>query len=88
MILSGQDMDKSTNPFEAGLGWLVNLDNGEFIGKSALLNIKRQGISRKLIGLGYVSIELATIGTDIEIIIRNKPATAQIVSKQFYKRRA
>ena len=124
MMLCGQDMDTSTNPFEAGLGWLVNLENGEFIGKSALLEIKRQGVKRKLIGfqmkgreiarsgylifksgkevgkvtsggysptlgvnigLGYVPIELATIGTDIDIIIRNKPVPANIVNKRFYR---
>ncbi len=124
MMLCGQDMDTSTNPFEAGVGWLVNLENGEFIGKSALLEIKRQGVKRKLIGfqmkgreiarsgylifksgkevgkvtsggysptlgvnigLGYVPIELATIGTDIEIIIRNKPVPANIVNKRFYR---
>jgi len=38
------------------------------------------------IGLGYVPVEMAAIGTDIEIIIRNKPVAAQIVNKQFYKR--
>ncbi len=127
MMLCGQDMDTSTNPFEAGVGWLVDLEKGEFIGKSALLEIKRQGIKRKLIGfqmkgreiarsgykifkssqevgkvtsggyaptlgvsigLGYVPIELATIGTDIEIMIRNKPMAAQVVNKRFYKRGA
>jgi len=127
MMLCGQDMDTGTNPFEAGLGWLVDLDEGDFIGKSALLEIKRQGVRRKLvgfqmkgreiarsgypisksgqevgkvtsggcaptlgvnIGLGYIPIELATIGTGIEIIIRNKPVPAHIVNKRFYKRGA
>jgi len=86
MMLCGQDMDESTNPFEAALGWLVDLDRGEFVSKSALLAIKRQGIKRKLIGFGYIPIELATIGNDIEIIIRNKPAKATVVKKKFYKR--
>lgn len=40
------------------------------------------------IGLGYVPIKLATIGTDIAIIIRSKPVAAQIVNKRFYKRGA
>ncbi len=127
MLLYGQDMDRSTNPFEAGLGWLAEMDNGDFIGKSALLEIKRQGAKRKHIGFqmtgqgiarsgykivkcgqevgkvtsggyaptldvnigfGYVPIELATIGTDIEIMIRNKPVAAQVVNRQFYKRGA
>ena len=127
MTLYGQDMDTSTNPFKAGLGWLIDLGDGDFVGKSALLEIKRQGVRRKLvgfkmegreiarsgyrifksgqevgrvtsggyaptlgvnIGLGYVPIEMATIGNDIEILIRNKLAVAHIVNKRFYKRRA
>jgi aminomethyltransferase len=127
MLLYGQDVDTGTNPFEAGLGWLVDLDNGEFVGKRALLEISRQGVKRKLIGfqvegreiarsgyrifksgseigrvtsggyapslgvsigLGYVPIELATIGTVIEIMIRNKPVAAQVVDRRFYKRGA
>ena len=62
MMLCGQDMDASTNPFEAGLGWLVNLDNGDFIGKSALLEIKRQGIERKLIGFQMKGQSIARSG--------------------------
>ncbi len=50
MLFYGQDMDTSTNPYEAGLGWLVEMDGGDFIGKSALLEIKRQRIRRKLVG--------------------------------------
>jgi len=127
MMLCGQDMDTSTNPFEAGLKWLVDLNNSDFVGKDAMLEIKRQGVKRKLIGfqmegreiarsgypisksgqevgrvtsggyaptlgvnigLGYVPIELAAVGTDIEIIIRNKPVPAHIVNKRFYKRGA
>jgi len=127
MLLYGQDMDIGTNPFEAGLGWAIELDGDDFIGKNTLLGIKQQGIKRKLvgfqmkgreiarsgykilksgqevgkvtsggyaptlgvrIGLGYVPIKLATIGTDIEIIVRNKPVAAHIVKKRFYGRGA
>jgi aminomethyltransferase len=127
MMLSGQDIDASTNPFEAALGWLVDLEKGDFVGKSALLEIKRQGVNRKLvsfqmdrreiarsgykiikdgkevgevtsggpaptlgvnIGFAYVPIELASVGTKIEIMIRQKPVAAHIVNKKFYKRGA
>ena len=40
------------------------------------------------IGFGYVPIELATIGNDIEVMIRNKPVAARVVNRQFYKRGA
>lgn len=49
--LYGNDIDKTTNPLEAGLGWIVKLDKEEFIGKESLLAIKQRGIKRKLVGL-------------------------------------
>jgi 4-methylaminobutanoate oxidase (formaldehyde-forming) len=35
-------------PFEAGLGFCVKLDKGDFVGRDALIAQKRQGLSRKL----------------------------------------
>lgn len=48
--LYGNDIDETTNPLEAGLGWITKLDKGDFIGREALLRIKQEGIKRKLIG--------------------------------------
>jgi len=62
MTLYGQDMDTSTNPFKAGLGWLIDLDDGDFVGKSALLEIKRQGVRRKLVGFKMEGREIARSG--------------------------
>jgi aminomethyltransferase len=46
-----RDIDESTNPYEAGLGWTVKLDKPEdFIGKAALARIAKAGPSRRLIG--------------------------------------
>ena len=46
------DMDLDTNPYEVGLGRLVDLDTeDDFIGKAALRRIHEQGISRKLVGV-------------------------------------
>ncbi|MFS8868200.1 glycine cleavage system aminomethyltransferase GcvT [Synechococcus sp. H65.1] len=47
--LYGQDMDESTTPLEAGLGWLVN-NPGDYIGKLALERQREQGIPRRLVG--------------------------------------
>lgn len=44
----GSDLTVDDNPFEAGLGWAVDLDQPEFKGRQALQKIKEQGISRKL----------------------------------------
>lgn len=49
-MLYGNDIDETTNPFEAGLDWIVKFDKGDFIGKESLLKIKSEGLKRKLIG--------------------------------------
>jgi len=46
--LYGNDIDASTNPIEAGLGWITKLDKDNFIGKEALVDAKAN-ITRKLI---------------------------------------
>jgi aminomethyltransferase len=51
MRLSGQDIDETTNPLEAGLGWAVKLDKGDFVGRDSLLTVKQEGIRRTFIGL-------------------------------------
>jgi aminomethyltransferase len=52
MRLSGQDIDESTNPLEAGLGWAVKLDKGDFVGREALQKIRdKGGPTRQCIGL-------------------------------------
>jgi aminomethyltransferase len=48
--LYGNDIDASTSPLEAGLGWAVKLDRHDFIGKEALLAQKARGLSRALVG--------------------------------------
>ncbi|MGQ9663988.1 MAG: glycine cleavage system aminomethyltransferase GcvT [bacterium] len=52
--LYGNDIDKTTNPLEAGLGWIVKFDKGDFIGREALLKIKETGIKRRLVGFETV----------------------------------
>jgi len=52
MALYGQDIDETTTPLEAGLGWVVHLDTkGDFIGRSVLEHQKSAGVERRLVGL-------------------------------------
>lgn len=52
MSLYGQDIDETTTPIEAGLGWIVHLDQkGDFIGREVLETQKKEGVSRRLVGL-------------------------------------
>jgi aminomethyltransferase len=48
--LYGNDIDDTTSPIEAGLGWITKLKKGEFIGKSFCVNHKENGSERKLVG--------------------------------------
>jgi len=52
LALYGNDIDESTNPFEAGLGWTVTFDDGaDFVGREALLRIREAGVGRQLVCL-------------------------------------
>ena len=66
MALYGQDIDDSTTPLEAGLGWLVHLDTkGDFIGREVLTQQKAQGIPRKLVGLQTQGRNIARHGYSV-----------------------
>jgi aminomethyltransferase len=125
LMLYGNDITEETHPLEAGLGWVVKLDAGDFIGRDALRAIKGAGLGRKLvgfemtgrgiarhgypivangepvgevtsgspgptvgrnIGLGYVPLALAKVGTTLGIEIRGKVVDAVVVRTPFYKR--
>lgn len=125
MALYGQDINDTTTPYEAGLGWLVDLDKGDFIGADVLRAQHQEGPQRKLVGLqmqgrhiarhdypiiannqevgivtsgsfsptlgkaialAYVPINFAKSGTELTILIRNKPQLGTVVKKPFYRR--
>ncbi len=122
--LYGNDIDDTTNPFEAGLGWITKFTK-DFTNSENLKASKEAGLKNKLvgfelidrgvprhgypiqdkngneigrvtsgtmspsldkaIGMGYVSIDYATEGTEIFIGVRNKSLKAQVVKTPFYK---
>jgi aminomethyltransferase len=51
LALYGHEIDETTNPYEARLGWVVNLDKQDFVGRAALASIKESGPTRRLVGL-------------------------------------
>jgi aminomethyltransferase len=65
LSLYGNEIDETTNPIEAGLGWTVKLDGRDFIGKAALLKIKANGPSRQLVGFEMVGRGIARHGYGI-----------------------
>ncbi|HNX51568.1 MAG TPA: glycine cleavage T C-terminal barrel domain-containing protein, partial [Thermoanaerobaculaceae bacterium] len=125
MPLYGNDIDDTTTPFDAGLGWIVKLDKGDFLGHEALARQQAEGPKRRLVGfamtgrgiarhgypiwrgdkqvgvvtsgshapslnralgMGYVPVDLAAVGTVIDIEIRGQKVAAEIVGMPFYRR--
>lgn len=48
--LYGHEIDDQSNPFEAGLGWVVKPAKKDFIGKGPMVQVKEKGLARSLIG--------------------------------------
>jgi aminomethyltransferase len=59
LALYGHEISETINPYEAGLGWVVKLDKGSFIGREALQQIKAEGPRRKLVGLEMIGRGIA-----------------------------
>ncbi len=127
LSLYGNEIDETTEPFEAGLGWIIKMDKGDFVGRAALEGFKSnpskrkmvgfemtgRGIARhgyplrsmdekevgictsgspspttgKSIGLGYLPVELATVGSKFLVDCRGKMIEAVVVKTPFYKRK-
>ncbi|MGA8809404.1 MAG: glycine cleavage system aminomethyltransferase GcvT [Thermoanaerobaculia bacterium] len=54
MALYGNDIDETTTPLEADLGWIVKVDKGDFFGRDVLQREKSEGPRRKLVGFEMV----------------------------------
>jgi aminomethyltransferase len=124
--LYGNDLDDTTSPIEAGLGWITKFVEGKnFTNRAELERQKKEGVTRKLvsfeitdkgiprhgyeiadgegsiigtvtsgtispllkkgIGMGYVKPEFAKPGTEINILVRNKPLKALVTKGSFRK---
>lgn len=50
LALYGNEIDDTVTPLEAGLGWTVKFQKGDFVGREALVRQKEAGVPRKLVG--------------------------------------
>lgn len=62
--LYGNDIDETTNPIEAELGWITKLDKGDFIGRDAILAAKKS-VSRRLVCLKMLERAVPRAGYDV-----------------------
>ncbi len=79
-LLHGNDMDKTTSPLEAGLGWTVRLDKGDFIGAEALRRQEAEGLSRRLAGFTLEERVIARHGFAIQ---RDGAVVGRVTSGSF-----
>lgn len=123
--LYGHEIDDTTPPFEAGLGWVVKPAAKDFIGKAAIVAAKEAGVKRKLvgftlqdrgiprqgysllsfdnkeigrvtsgtlspslnapIGIGFVDVSHAEVGSEFNVDIRGRRAKAKVVPTPFVR---
>jgi aminomethyltransferase len=65
--LYGNDIDQTTNPLEAGLGWITKLSKPDFIGKDVLVKAKENGLSRKLVAISSDEKTFPRHGYDLSV---------------------
>ncbi len=63
--LYGHELRDDINGYEAGLGWVIKLAKGDFVGREALAAVKQAGPRRKLVGLEMVDRGIARDGYPI-----------------------
>lgn len=54
MPLYGNELADDISPLEAGVGWAVKLDKGDFVGRDAIARLKEDGVPRKTVGFRLV----------------------------------
>jgi aminomethyltransferase len=72
MALYGHEIDASITPLEAGLGWIVKMDKGDFSGRASLEKQREAGVKRKLAGFEMRGRGIARDG--YEVYVSGSPA--------------
>ena len=68
MPLYGNELDRTTTPYDAGLGRVVKLGKaGDFVGRAALEKVERDGPSRRLVGLVVEGRGIARHGYPVHV---------------------
>jgi aminomethyltransferase len=78
--LYGNDIDETTNPLEAGLGWVVKPAKGEFLGREAIERMRAAGPPRKLVGLEMTERAVARHGYPV---VKDGTATGVVTSGSY-----
>jgi len=77
--LYGNDIDETTSPIEAGLGWITKLtEQNQFIDRELLEKQKKEGVSRKLVA--FTMLEKGIPRKDYEILARDGSLIGKVTS--------
>jgi aminomethyltransferase len=79
--LYGNDLDDSTSPLEAGLGWAVKLEGRDFLGADALRKQQAEGLQRKLVGFRLAEDARAVARHGYNVVDRSASPDAQIIGQ-------
>ncbi|TAN23979.1 MAG: glycine cleavage system aminomethyltransferase GcvT [Acidobacteria bacterium] len=71
MALYGHEIDDTTTPLEAGLGWITKLNKPEFLGQAVIEKQQQEGIRRKLVGFEMTEPGIGREG--YPVLIGGKP---------------
>jgi aminomethyltransferase len=67
LCLYGHEIDDTTTPWEAGLGWICQLEKGPFLGSDALAKQRQAGIERQLVGFEMLDKRIGRDGYPVLI---------------------
>lgn len=67
MRLHGNDIDETTTPLEADLGWIVGWNKGDFLGADVLREQKSAGVTRKIVGFEMLERGIARQGHGVYV---------------------
>jgi aminomethyltransferase len=73
LALYGNDIDDTTTPWEANLGWIVKMKKGDFTGREALAKQKEAGITRRLVGFEVTGRGIARHGYAVSVDAASGP---------------
>lgn len=67
MCLYGHEIDDTTTPWEAGLGWICKMEKAPFLGSDVLARQKETGLPRKLVGFEMLDKRIGRDGYPVLI---------------------
>jgi aminomethyltransferase len=67
MCLYGHEIDETTTPWEAGLGWICKMEKGAFLGSEILARQKQSGVPRKIVGFEMLDKRIGRDGYPVLI---------------------